>query len=769
MGLFAIGCSNNKDEVYTVEFNTDGGGTILSQQVPSGAKVEKPETPKRGTDIFNEWYDEQSGGGGLFDFDTPIEHDYVLTAHWQTQGTGPDPREKYTVTFDATGGNEVQAQEVASGDKAKRPTPPPTKDGSEFTGWCIQGHSETFNFEDTPITGHLTLVAGWMAAGTGSGATYTVQFNANGGTNASGQGSKTVNHGATVPAPSPAPTRDANYTFKGWYTQASGGSPYNFSSAVTSAFTLYAQWTPVQFTVTFNGNGGTLNGASSVKVDYNTKVSKPSDPSSSKIFRHWSEDQNSNAATGQSQEFDFNTPITGNKTLYAKWVAIVTGITIDSPHVVIAQGSQLDFKATATPADTMQTNIQWKLVKATGADDKPAYARMNGSTLVVDANAPAGTVIRVQASLYAGAEKKATKEVTILPRSRESAGLNHSAAIKSNNQLWLWGNNTAGKLGDNSTTQRNSPVQVSGGGEWASVSAGGTHTLAIKKDGTLWGWGASDRWQLGRSNSNPIATPVQIGDANHRWAFVSAGHDHSAAIKTNGDLVVWGGNSHFQVTAGAGTINTFTTKNLGVVHYVSAGYNHTAAIKRDGSLWLWGRNNFGQISRDTAGSGKVDQSGTAVEVTNGGQWKAVSAGGGQSGSSEVAFTVGIKTDGTLWAWGFNSSYLGTGRSSLSQTPTKVGSATNWTSVSAGSKHIVGVSGGAVHAWGQNDKGQIGNGGTGDGVNGPTKVKNALSASAGGTHSISFENNTTVMVWGDNAQGQIGKSGTHNSPTSHTGF
>jgi alpha-tubulin suppressor-like RCC1 family protein len=122
-----------------------------------------------------------------------------------------------------------------------------------------------------------------------------------------------------------------------------------------------------------------------------------------------------------------------------------------------------------------------------------------------------------------------------------SAGYAHSIALKSDGTLWAWGYNGDGELGDGSTTDRYTPVQVSGGGStWAAIAAGYAHTIALKSDGTLWAWGDNDYGQLGDGFNTDRHTPVQVSGGGNTWVAIAAGHFHTVALKSDGTLWAWG-------------------------------------------------------------------------------------------------------------------------------------------------------------------------------------------------------------------------------------
>ena len=99
-------------------------------------------------------------------------------------------------------------------------------------------------------------------------------------------------------------------------------------------------------------------------------------------------------------------------------------------------------------------------------------------------------------------------------------------------QLWLWGSGGSGLLGNDDITNQSSPIQtISGGTSWRSVSLGGSHSAAIKTDGTLWLWGSGTRGQLGNNAITNQSSPVQTISGGTSWRSVSAGTTHSAATR----------------------------------------------------------------------------------------------------------------------------------------------------------------------------------------------------------------------------------------------
>ena len=265
-----------------------------------------------------------------------------------------------------------------------------------------------------------------------------------------------------------------------------------------------------------------------------------------------------------------------------------------------------------------------------------------------------------------------------------AGGLYHTSAIKTDGTLWGWGINDAGQLGVNDTITRTTPVTtILGGTDWKSVAGGSNHTAAIKTDGTLWVWGYNAFGQLGINNAADRTTPVTTFLGGTNWKSVACGRYHTTAIKTDGTLWNWGYNSYGQLGINAITIrSTPVTTFLGGTNWksVGGGIAQTTAIKTDGTLWVWGRNNNGQLGiNDTA-----NRSTPVTTILGGTNWKSVAGGG--------YFITAIKTDGTLWTWGNNNlGQLGINDTTNRSTPvtTRLGG-TNWKSVAGGQNHTVAI-------------------------------------------------------------------------------
>ena len=161
-----------------------------------------------------------------------------------------------TVTFNANGGSTPTASKTVTCNSTYGTLPTPTRTGYTFNGWYTAASGGTKITADTKVTvtANQTLYAQWKVN------TYTVTFNANGGSTPTA--SKTVTYNSTY-GTLPTPTR-SGYAFNGWYTAASGGTKITADTkvTVTANQTLYAQWKVNTCTVTFDANGGTASASS---------------------------------------------------------------------------------------------------------------------------------------------------------------------------------------------------------------------------------------------------------------------------------------------------------------------------------------------------------------------------------------------------------------------------------------------------------------------------------------------------------------------------
>ena len=263
-----------------------------------------------------------------------------------------------------------------------------------------------------------------------------------------------------------------------------------------------------------------------------------------------------------------------------------------------------------------------------------------------------------------------------------SAGTFRGQAIRNNGSLYVWGSNNTGSLGINATSpgEASSPIQVGSLTTWSYIQSNDAHCVATKTDGTAWSWGNNDQGQLGVNDTINRSSPVQIGSLTNWKQIHHVDDDGSVGIKFDGTMWAWGGNNYGQLGLNiASTANRSSPVQIGSDSDWDSmiGNAQTVwAIKDNGTLWSWGNNDFGQVGDNTS----INRS-SPVQVGSLTNWSKLSKGAGYS-------CLAIKTDGTLWSWGYNFyGQLGLNIQTNVSSPTQVGSDSDWANVYSNSGSV----------------------------------------------------------------------------------
>jgi alpha-tubulin suppressor-like RCC1 family protein len=283
-----------------------------------------------------------------------------------------------------------------------------------------------------------------------------------------------------------------------------------------------------------------------------------------------------------------------------------------------------------------------------------------------------------------------------------SAGYAHTCAVRGTGQIYCWGSNSYGQLGDGTATNRLTPTLVSGGfTDWVAVSAGRYHTCALRSNGQIYCWGANFVGQLGDGTATNRSTPTLVSGGFTDWVAVFAGGSHTCGVRSAGSLYCWGDNSYGKLGDGTTTNRTVPTLVFGGFsdwRKVSAGSDHTCAIRGSGIAYCWGGNSWGQLGNGSSSNA------TAPVLVYGDiiDWTQIASGS--------TYTCAIRGSGELYCWGENNSgQLGDGTVTSRPIPFIVsGGFTDWRSVSSGGSHTCAIRGSdRLYCWGSNARGQLG--------------------------------------------------------------
>jgi alpha-tubulin suppressor-like RCC1 family protein len=319
-------------------------------------------------------------------------------------------------------------------------------------------------------------------------------------------------------------------------------------------------------------------------------------------------------------------------------------------------------------------------------------------------------------------------------------------ALDSYGYAWAWGLNTSGKLGDNSATNRSSPVAVVGGKNFKTISTGELHTVALDLSSYAWAWGRNTNSSLGDGTTITKSSPVSVV-GGYQFKTISVGNLFTIALDASNYAWSWGLNSVGQL----GNNDYIVNKNSPVSVAggktwlsVSAGSGFTVAIDSSSNAWAWGIGTSGQL-----GNGDIvnNQSSPVSVLAGGKKWIAVSVG---------SFVVALDASSFAWTWG----------SSNRSVPTSVPGGKQFKMVSAGNQFAVALdASNYAWSWGLGTSGQLGDGTIVDKTI-PVSVYGAKtwSSISAGDSVTALDTSGNTWNWGINSQGQFGDNSITNRST-----
>jgi alpha-tubulin suppressor-like RCC1 family protein/uncharacterized protein YkwD len=327
-------------------------------------------------------------------------------------------------------------------------------------------------------------------------------------------------------------------------------------------------------------------------------------------------------------------------------------------------------------------------------------------------------------------------------------------------EVWTWGQNSSGQLGDATTIVRLLPVHPARIGPVAAVAGGAHHSVALMTDGSLSAWGQNAWGQLGDGTTTGRLIPVPVPSLTGVTA-IAAGGFHTLALMSDGSVMAWGLNQWGQLGDGTNTNRSAPGQvpNLHDVIAIAGGLNHSLALTSDGRVLTWGQNDFGQL-----GDGTTNSRSTPAQVAELSSVKAISGGWEHS--------LALKTDGSVWAWGENNQgQVGDNTHTRRLTPVKVAFSPSVSAaivvIAAGGVHNLALEqSGRVWTWGGNAFGQLGTGDTIDRSTPvqPVNVHEVSAIAADWVFSLALRQDGTVWGWGSNSSGQLGDNTTINRST-----
>ena len=706
---------------------------------------------------FDGWNTAVNGSGTAFAANAQhtLVANLTLYAQWQPVGN------QFTITFfanEATAGHAPSPISGAPGTVVSIPgnTYDLLRDEHHWFGWNTQpdGLGETIVGLHT-LTGNLNLYARWIWDCPDHFLSRRITFFGNENTGGLPPNFIHVPFGTTVEIPTNSRGLvRTGYRFDGWNT-AQDGTGTSFvpltEHQMSVHLNLYAQWvtgTEDLFSVTMFPNGGTPNTPVALPhlqnrprgYVFNIPGLPPGIEKVGYVFTGWN-----TLPDGSGTAFIWNPPppephrhiLFADLNLYAQWGEAVR-ITFNLNGGTGTTPSDLWGPAGATR--TIWDN--WGITHPGGLTFTTWNTAADGSgrsyafnqnvtltesfTLFADWEAPAGFL----------------KVVT--------GTMDHNLAITLDGALYAWGAHGHGRTGLGlSEGFTATPTRVGTFTDWVFIAAGEGHSFGIREDGTLWAWGNAANGRLGRGTDATMYTvPAQVGTFTD-WVYVAAGSSHSLGIRSDGSLWAWGSNESGRTGRGTTSGNTTAPYLVCDDHVwtsVAASLFVSFGIRDDNSLWAWGDSWMGPIGIDT----DIDVT-TPTRIGTDNNWRSV--------STAFSHTLAVRTTGALYAWGQRTQgQLGIGGALFGTvaTPTRVGDANNWASVSAGENHSLGVrTDGTLYAWGNNVSGRTGLGMTAGAQTEPERVAGTgwTFVSASMSHSVGKRTDGTVWAWGNKDGGR----------------
>jgi len=827
----------------TVYFDLNPGGVHapFTRNVDRGSIIMLPVYSRLPADIFLGWNTRADGDDGVHLGLAPYlaTENITLYARWV-----PFTPATYTVTYAPNGGvrdvadpadgagDTFQSAAVPSGTIIRLPNGGFRRDNHTFIGWRDTPASEgPVHIGNSPFAvpaGGITLYAAWLPIppGQSPAPTYRVTLHPNGGEGLP-IALMEVPAGTTISLPDPGFSM-AHYGLSGWNTRADGhGTSVGLNSVtVNGDLTLYAVWQTATvtsvtvspatvtlrsgesqaFTATVAGTNNPPQGVTWAIVDGTT--GNVIEPAGIILTAH-----GSFAVTPAAAHGNFTVRATSNHddtTFGTATVTVeyeVTGVTIMTDvSAAFERGSTPRFTAVVSGPNHPPQDVRWYVFE----DDPDFPEELHGGTSIDalgELNIPSGegnSHLRVRAvsvsdpSWFDDAYIELTGDVVRGDWWRVRVGIDHTMAITWNGELYAWGQNLGGQIGQGTNNMNNtggaprvvnypSPMRVGNERDWLYVSGGWSHTMALRGNratnpptGHIYVWGRMMR--SFDTAGTPVVdvfgdTPTRITNPSYTdWVSIVAGHSHSFAIRDNGDLYAWGWNENNRLGIQGLEIDNEVpfprlVDGISNVASVSSSRTHTVALTDEGYMYVWGNSTHGQLGPG-GGSATPRRLGLVPDdegVYRQMRWNEAIAG--------YHFTVAICEDGFMYSWGNGANgRLGNGGTASRTTPARISAPLvpgttdqfqpelRWHSVHLNqTTHVIAIDADRrLWAWGANNHRQIGDPNVGLNVNTTRPIlitpgghTRWISSIAGGSFSLAIQVDGELWAWGHNSHGMLG--------------